>query len=276
MLPLLQAEEIKQSVVEYLKATFSFSNKKLERSFEDFLLDKRKGMFKGPYLQFRLPFNKHEDKEALKSTLFIQPPFDPYEHQFEAFKKLTTFNGHIPEPVILTTGTGSGKTESFLFPILDYCYQHRNQPGIKAIILYPMNALATDQARRLAELIHSYVDDTGNTILRDQIRAGLFIGEGRDKKKANRATRMGEIHIIEDRDTLVQSPPDILFTNFKMLDFSLLQARFHGIWKYNLQDPELLKYLVLDELHTYDGAKGSDVANLVRRLKLKLNLYMTT
>jgi DEAD/DEAH box helicase domain-containing protein len=272
MLPLLQAEEIKQSVIEYLKATFSFSDKKLEHSFEDFLLDKRKGMFKGPYLQFRLPFNKHEDREALKSTLFIQPPFDPYEHQFEAFRRLTTFNGHIPEPVILTTGTGSGKTESFLFPILDYCYMHRNQPGIKAIILYPMNALATDQARRLAELIHSYVDDSGNTILKDQIRAGLFIGEGRDKKKANRATRMGEIHIIEDRDTLVQSPPDILFTNFKMLDFSLLQARFHGIWKYNLQDPELLKYLVLDELHTYDGAKGSDVANLVRRLKLKLNL----
>lgn len=272
MLPLLQAEEIRQSVVEYLKATFDFAESSLDHAFEDFLMDKRNGMFKGPYIQIRMPFKKLEDRDALKSVLYVQPKFDPYEHQFEAFKKLTTNNGHTPEPVILTTGTGSGKTESFLYPILDYCYKHKDKPGIKAVILYPMNALATDQARRLAELIYSWEDENGNLVLRDHIRAGLFIGEGRDRKKAIRATRMDQNHIIEDRDTLVQSPPDILFTNFKMLDFSLLQARFHGLWEHNIKDPTILKYLVLDELHTYDGAKGSDVANLVRRLKLKLGL----
>jgi len=272
MLPLLQAEEIRQSVVEYLKSTFDFAESSLDQAFEDFLMDKRNGMFKGPYLQIRMPFKKLEERDALKSVLYIQPKFDPYEHQFEAFKRLTTHNGHIPEPVILTTGTGSGKTESFLYPILDYCYKHKDKPGIKAVILYPMNALATDQARRLAELIYSWEDQNGIPVLRDQIRAGLFIGEGRDRKKAVRATRMDQFHIIEDRDTLVQSPPDILFTNFKMLDFSLLQARFHGLWQHNIHDPSVLKYLVLDELHTYDGAKGSDVANLIRRLKLKLGL----
>ena len=61
---------------------------------------------------------------------------------------------HQPEPTLLTTGTGSGKTEAFLFPILDYCYKHRHDSGIKVIILYPMNALATDQAKRLAETIY--------------------------------------------------------------------------------------------------------------------------
>ncbi|MFT4756580.1 MAG: DEAD/DEAH box helicase domain-containing protein, partial [Vicingaceae bacterium] len=274
MLPLLQANEIKRAVVDYLRSTFDFQDAALDQSFEDFLLNERKGMFKGPYMQLRLPFDKittDGDKEALDKALFVKPPFEPYHHQFVSFLKLSTRNDHRPEPVILTTGTGSGKTESFLFPLLDYCYQHRDTPGIKAIILYPMNALATDQARRIAEEINNFEDLDGNKVLKGKIRAGLFIGEGKDKNGV-RNTRMGEDHIIEDRDTLVKSPPDILLTNFKMLDFALLQSRFHNLWQHNFKNTDLLKFLVLDELHTYDGAKGSDVANLIRRLKLKLKL----
>lgn len=227
-------------------------------------------MFKGPYIQIRLPFERLEKDVNLSSILSIHPAFPPYLHQYEAFKRLSTQNND-PKPVILTTGTGSGKTESFLYPLLDYCFKNAGRPGIKAIILYPMNALATDQARRLADIIYNYKDDTGNFVLRDRIRAGLFIGEGKQKGKS-RPTRMEEQRIIEDRETLVQSPPDILLTNFKMLDFSLMQARFHKLWNYNYSDSALLKYIVLDELHTYDGAKGSDVANLIRRLKLKLSI----
>ncbi len=270
MLSLLQAEEIKNAVVEYLKATYNFDDKKVEQAFEDFLYNKRQGMFKGPYIQIRLPIEQIDKDVNLSDVLAIQPAFPPYLHQYEAFKRLSTRNND-PKPVILTTGTGSGKTESFLFPLLDYCYQNIGRPGIKAIILYPMNALATDQARRLAEAIYSFKDSNGEFVLRDKIRAGLFIGEGK-KKGSNRPTRMEEQRIIEDRDTLVQSPPDIILTNFKMLDFSLMQARFHNLWKYNYSDNSILKFIVLDELHTYDGAKGSDVANLIRRLKLKLSL----
>lgn len=79
-----------------------------------------------------------------------------------------------------------------------------------------MNALATDQARRLVKEIYNFKDSNGNHVLRDKIRAGLFIGEGKEKGK-NRPIRMEEERIIEDRDTLVQSPPDILLTNFKIL-----------------------------------------------------------
>lgn len=275
MLPLIQAEEIKHSVVEYLKATFNFEDKELDQAFEDFLMHRRNGMFKGPYMQMRLPFEKVEEnsleEKELNEALYVKPSFLPYIHQYESFLRLSTRNGHEPEPVILTTGTGSGKTESFLYPLLDYCYQNHDTPGIKAIILYPMNALATDQARRIAEAINEFEDEDGNPVLKGKIRAGLFIGEGKDKK-GTRATRMGEDHIIEDRDTLLKSPPDILLTNFKMLDFALLQGRFNGLWKYNFTNTELLKFIALDELHTYDGAKGSDVANLIRRLKLKLGL----
>ena len=270
MLSLLQAEEIKSAVVEYLKATYNFDDKKVEQAFEDFLYNKRHGMFKGPYIQIRLPFERIRKDVNLSDVLTIKPNFPPYLHQYEAFKRLSTQNND-PKPVILTTGTGSGKTESFLYPILDYCYKNLGKHGIKAIILYPMNALATDQARRLAEAIYNYIDDNGDFVLRDKIRAGLFIGEGKQKGK-DRASRMEPQRIIEDRETLRQSPPDIILTNFKMLDFSLMQARFHDLWKYNFTDHTLLKFIVLDELHTYDGAKGSDVANLIRRLKLKLSI----
>ncbi|BAX82354.1 DEAD/DEAH box helicase [Labilibaculum antarcticum] len=271
MLPILQAEEIKHSVTEYLKATFNFQDKNLKLALNDFLFDKRKGMFKGPFMQVRLPFEKTDESDHIEHFIKIKPGFDPYRHQFEAFKRLSTRNGNTPEPLILTTGTGSGKTESFLFPLLDYCYQHRDTPGIKAIILYPMNALATDQARRLAEEINNFKDEDGNYILRGQIRAGLFIGEGKAKGKT-RSTRMEPDGIIEDRQTITSSPPDIILTNFKMLDFALMRAEYNGLWRHNYNQPDLLKFLVLDELHTYDGAKGSDVANLIRRLKLKLKL----
>lgn len=270
MLSLLQAEEIRNAVVEYLKATYNFDDKKVEQAFEDFLYDKRQGMFKGPYIQIRLPFERIEQGVDLRDILEIAPNFPPYRHQFEAFKRLSTQNNE-PQPVILTTGTGSGKTESFLFPLLDYCYKNIGKPGIKAIILYPMNALATDQARRLAQAIYHFQSPSGEYVLRDKIRAGLFIGEGRNKAK-DRPTRMEQDRIIEDRDTLIQAPPDILLTNFKMLDYSLLIARYHPLWKYNFADQSLFKFIVLDELHTYDGAKGSDVASLIRRLRLKLNI----
>ncbi|MBN2092759.1 DEAD/DEAH box helicase, partial [candidate division KSB1 bacterium] len=260
MLTLQQAYEVKASIIEYLKATFTFKDRALNNAFIEFI----DGMFKGPYISLKLPFIKADADEAIPLEIKQQNVL-PFYHQVQAFHRLTTENNHDPQPTILTTGTGSGKTEAFLFPLLDYCYKNRGNDGVKVIILYPMNALATDQAKRLAENI--YNDER----LKGQIRAGLFIGESRDLKKTY-PKEMGPDHIIENRDEIVSSPPDILLTNFKMLDFALMKARYHNLWKYNFIKPELLKFLVLDELHTYEGAQGSDVANLIRRLKLKLNM----
>jgi len=262
MLPLQQASEVKQSILEYLKATFSFKDKAVYEAFYKFVTDPDNGIFKGPYISLKLPFVKTAENQ--KIPLNIAPSFPPYDHQFKTFKRLTTEDGHKPESTLVTTGTSSGKTECFLYPILDHCYKNIGRKGIKVIILYPMNALATDQAKRLAETIWS--DDR----IRDRITAGLFIGEGKDKKKFPR--EMGKDHIIENRDTIIENPPDILFTNFKMLDYALLRNNYHNLWSDNLEDSSLLQFLVLDELHTYDGAQGTDVANLIRRLKLKLNI----
>jgi DEAD/DEAH box helicase domain-containing protein len=262
MLPLQQAYEVKHSIIEYLKATFSFKDKSVHEAFYRFVTHPEEGIFKGPYVSLKLPFVKAKDDESI--PLEIAPGFPPYDHQFKSFNRLTTKDGNKPQSTLVTTGTSSGKTECFLYPILDYCYKNIGIRGIKVIILYPMNALATDQAKRLAETIWN------DTRIKGKITAGLFIGEGKDKKKF--PDNMGENHIIENRNTIIENPPDILLTNFKMLDYALLRNQFHNLWSYNLEDPSLLQFLVLDELHTYDGAQGTDVANLIRRLKLKLEI----
>lgn len=262
MLPLQQAYEVKHSVLEYLKATFSFKDRSVDAAFNHFISNPDDGIFKGPYISLKLPFIKTVDQDEI--PLDIRPSFPPYEHQLRSFKRLTTHGDKKPKSTLITTGTSSGKTECFLFPILDYCYKNQHRQGIKVIILYPMNALATDQAKRLAEII--WEDER----LRGKITAGLFIGEGKEKKKY--PTDMGETHVIENRINIVDSPPDILLTNFKMLDYALMRNNYHNLWSFNLEDPSLLQFLVLDELHTYDGAQGTDVANLIRRLKLKLSI----
>ncbi|MBP7808641.1 MAG: DEAD/DEAH box helicase [Bacteroidia bacterium] len=262
MLPLQQAYEVKHSILEYLKATFSFKDKLVHEAFYNFINNNEEGIFKGPYVSLKLPFVTATQSEII--PLDIKPNFPPYHHQYKAFQRLNTEVGHKPQATLITTGTSSGKTECFQYPILDYCYKNLNRSGIKVIILYPMNALASDQAKRLAEAIWS------DSRIKGKVTAGLFIGEGKDKKKYPK--EMGENHVIENRDSIVDSPPDILLTNFKMLDYALMRNNYHNLWNFNLEDSSLLQFLVLDELHTYDGAQGTDVANLIRRLKLKLTI----
>lgn len=272
MLPLQQAREVRDSVIEYIKATFRFKEKDVSDAFYRFIEDKENGLFKGPYVSLKTPFVSATAEESANIPLDIAPSFPPYKHQLQAFHQLSMMNGHKPEPTLLTTGTGSGKTECFLYPILDYCYhcnQYERQTGVKVIIMYPMNALASDQAKRLAETIWN------DPRLKGKVTAGLFVGEGVDVKEYPR--NMAKDHIIENHDAILDTVPDILLTNFKMLDYGLMRQRFMSLWKGNIDTNEkALRFIVLDELHTYDGAQGTDVANLIRRLKLKLNLPKDT
>ncbi|WMX16509.1 DEAD/DEAH box helicase [Aureispira sp. CCB-E] len=265
MLSLNQAIEIKESILAYLKATFTFQDKKVHKAFYDFINHPQEGLFKGPYLSLKLPFVKASEEAQEQIPLDIKPEWKAYDHQLKAWERLST-KDRIPKPTIITTGTGSGKTESFMYPILDYCFNNQHRSGIKVIIMYPMNALATDQAKRLAKMIYEH----DNGLLRGKITAGLFIGEGQDPTTYPKT--MGLDHIIENKEAILASPPDILLTNFKMLDYGLMKSRYHDLWQGNFRDNKLLRFLVLDELHTYDGAQGTDVANLIRRLKMKLDM----
>jgi DEAD/DEAH box helicase domain-containing protein len=142
--------------------------------------------------------------------------------------------------------------------VLDYCFQHRDEPGIKAILIYPMNALATDQAGRIAKAIWN------NPKLKGQVTAGLYVGQA---EKHPRKV-MTEDGVITSRETQRLTPPDILLTNYKMLDYLLVRPKDFTLWKENT--PESLRFLVVDELHTFDGAQGTDLACLIRRLKKRL------
>lgn len=256
MIPLTVAAEIKETILDYLITTFNFQDQAVEQALLEFLQNSDSGLFKGPYVHLRLPFRRASSDVPVPLDL-LPPGFQPYVHQLRAFERLTSRDGHIPQPTLITTGTGSGKTEAFLYPILDHCYRHRREPGIKAIILYPMNALASDQAGRLARLLWT------DPRLKDQLTAGMYVGGD-----GQRHTTLGPDHLITDRETLRKHPPDILLTNYKMLDFLLLRPEDKTLWTDNT--PDTLRYLVLDELHTYDGAQGSDVACLIRRLIARL------
>ena len=147
MIPSLVASEVEGALRDFLSTQFRPSNPELSDIIENFLAD-RNNLLKGPYLSIELPFQRAPGE----GEPFPEIPLDfvPYRHQRTAFERLSQRRS-----TVVATGTGSGKTECFLCPILEWCRQHSGQPGIKAILIYPMNALATDQAGRIAKLVHS-------------------------------------------------------------------------------------------------------------------------
>lgn len=266
MLPIHISEAVKRQVLHYIGATFEFRSKEADLALTRFITDPEKGLFKGPWVQIQRPFTQAPTNA--KAPFDINVSFHPFKHQQIAWQRLTTKDGNPPKHTIVTTGTGSGKTECFLYPVLDYVLKAKQagKEGIKAIILYPMNALASDQERRFAKEVYRDKKLKGAGV-----RIGLFTGRDLgDSKKTTGHKEMGEDHGITNQDALRDTPPDVLLTNYKMLDFLLMRPKDAPLWRFN--EPGILQYLILDELHTYDGAQGADVACLIRRLKEKLRI----
>ena len=306
MIPSVVASEVTGALRDFLATGFGPSNPALANVVDDFLAEPG-NLAKGPYLSIALPFQPApEGGEPFPEIPLPEIPlgFTPYRHQRIAFSRLaasagtgagaatragrrstagaagaglspaagrstTTATGTDPatgagrRSTVIATGTGSGKTECFLFPILDHCRAASPAPGIKAVLVYPMNALAADQARRIARTINR------TPSLRGKVTAGLFVGRDNRPQRSPHTT-MGQDHVITDRDTLRERPPDILLTNYKMLDYLLVRPFDFRLWRHN--GPDTLRYLVVDELHTFDGAQGTDLACLIRRLRVRLRV----
>ena len=264
LLPTIQSQSIRDGLSDYLKTTFALTDTSVQDALGRFLDDPQHGMFSGPYLRSRMPFRPAE--KGWRDALDHYQGFPPYGHQAVAFRRLTSkdpedpLRMRRPEPTMVTTGTGSGKTEAFLAPILDHVLRARELgvTGIKALILYPMNALASDQAQRLTEIITTTAEFSS-------VRAGVYIGAGSSSR-----TTVSADGLITDRHAMRDDPPDILLTNYKMLDQLLLRPDDAPLWQHSAAS---LTYLVLDEFHTYDGAQGTDVAMLLRRLGLTLKAH---
>ena len=263
LLPSAQAREIRDGLLDYLTTTFALADPDARLALAEFLSDREHGIFKGPYLRLRLPFRAAAD--GWQSILGWDIGLTPYGHQAAAFARLSSADlgpdKPRPLPTLVTTGTGSGKTEAFLYPILDHVLRARRDgvAGMKALILYPMNALANDQAKRLADLLTTRDELAG-------ITAALYTGQ-----EGPQRTRVSADGLITDRAIIRDEAPDILLTNYKMLDQLLLRYEDRTLWQ---QSAASLQYLVLDEFHTYDGAQGTDVAMLLRRLGLTLKSHL--
>jgi ATP-dependent helicase YprA (DUF1998 family) len=164
-------------------------------------------------------------------------PLRLHRHQAEALQAAASGDNYV-----LTTGTGSGKSLSYIVPIVDRILRQGGGDGIKAIDIYPMNALANSQAGELRKFLsYGYPNGRGPVTFR------RYTGQEDD---------------AERRD-IIANPPDILLTNFMMAELILTRVHEQGL----VRAAQGLQFLVLDELHTYRGLQGADVALLIRRIR---------
>ncbi|WP_322796989.1 DEAD/DEAH box helicase, partial [Tepidiforma sp.] len=183
-----------------------------------------------------------------------------YAHQETAILKVAAGRN-----VIIATGTGSGKTETFLVPILDALLRQRADgrlgPGVRALLLYPMNALANDQVSRLRSILASapeitfgrYIGETAQTY-----KQALEDYQGRNEGQAPLPNE------LISREQMQATPPNILLTNYAMLEYLLMRPDDSPL--FSVQTEDTWRFLVLDEVHTYNGTTGLEIAMLLRRL----------
>lgn len=271
------SKEIEERYRRYLQTTFHFKDPVLRESFEQAL---RSGhLSQGPFLEETPVFKRGQSPRTLFHNLLGCEPQEGflkamegdrslYLHQEQAIQKVCT--GH---NVVIATGTGSGKTEAFLYPILLRLYQEFQSgtlcPGVRALILYPMNALANDQRERLGKICENLKECSSPF----QFTFGQYVGATPDDEHDSKrhahdqiASRLpGELVL---RSEMRQSPPHILLTNYSMLEYLLLRPddsplfdNGHARW---------WTFLVLDEAHQYRGSRGIEMAMLMRRLKQRL------
>lgn len=189
-------------------------------------------------------------------TLRKVSPYPPYAHQVEAWTKLCKDD---PASVIVSSGTGSGKTECFLTPILDRLVKKSDGgrarlTGVRALMLYPLNALISSQEERLARWFAPF----GGAL-----RYCLYNGETPEESRSTRAR--AEPWKVFDRKALRADPPPVLVTNITMLEYMLIRQKDAPILS---RSPDTLDYIVLDEAHSYVGAQAAELSLLLRRVAL--------
>jgi ATP-dependent helicase YprA (DUF1998 family) len=277
--PVKASHEITETYTRYLKSLVQPRQANLASAISsaiDESITSESGIIKGPFLEATPPYTtglsiRELVAEGTLSQEFLRLgsnsfPLDRpvYTHQEASVRKIAAGRN-----LLIATGTGSGKTESFLIPIIDYLLRQKESgalgPGVRALLLYPMNALANDQVKRIREILGSY----------PEITFGRYTGETEpDPKKAQEKylSRNGSLptkNELISRTAMQQNPPNILLTNYAMLEYLLLRPEDHEI--FNGQFSDQWKFIVADEAHTYDGAHGVEVAMLLNKLRERVD-----
>ena len=277
--PLSTSAEITQTYGRYLKSLVQPRQKALAVAIAkaiDDSINEPGGIVKGPYLEATPPYVTGKTIRQLVDDGVLDDGFlklgsnsfpldrPVYAHQEEAIKKLNAGRN-----ILVATGTGSGKTESFLIPVIDHLLREKKAgtlgPGVRALLLYPMNALANDQVKRIREILS----------LDESLTFGRYTGETLEK-----LDRASQVYIQREgkkphpnelisREQMRENPPHILLTNYAMLEYLLLRPEDHEI--FSGSNSGSWKFIVADEAHTYDGAHGVEVALLLKKLRERID-----
>ena len=269
--PLATSELITSGYRRYLRSLLPVRDPKLAAAL-DHEITHTKLLNQGPLLEATPPYLPGATLDVLIGEGVLDSAFRKlgspslplgrplHAHQEQAIRKVTAGRN-----VIVATGTGSGKTESFLVPILNELFAESARgelgPGVRALLLYPMNALANDQIKRLRAILEHA----------PHITFGRYVGDTKESErdavesfaKLNPGEQMLPNELLSRR-AMRATPPHLLLTNYAMLEYLLLRPA--DIELFEGDSGGSWKFLVLDEAHVYDGAKAAEVAMLLRRL----------
>ena len=266
------SESIKATYRRYLASLLAVRDPKIDAALRQ-AIDNTDMLDKGPYLEATPPYAPGAPLRALidegvlasgfaglnTGALPLDRPL--YVHQEQAVRKVAAGRN-----IVVATGTGSGKTESFLIPILDALIREQEQgtlgPGVRALLLYPMNALANDQMKRLRQLLADYPGITFGRY------TGETKGDPRDAREAFAELNIGEPILpneILSRQEMRERPPHLLLTNYAMLEYLLLRPLDMDLFATG--DRSKWRFIVVDEAHVYDGTQGAEIAMLLRRVR---------
>jgi hypothetical protein len=305
--PIAATEKPRNDFIRYLLTAYPLRDSSLRTAFEQ-ELQQRGSIWQSPYLEGSQPYCPDCSVADLVAEEVLHPEMSRlflahrplYQHQAVAVRAVVERQ----ENIIVATGTGSGKTECFLLPMIDQLLKEEGElqsGGMRVLILYPMNALVNDQVKRLRQLLCRQSGDcprirfgfyTSRTereekvaqqSLADELRAysdeellslfptaeqaemrELVAGSQREVAVARACELVQEIQTLS-RAEIQRNPPHILVTNYSMLEHMLIRPREREtIFE---RSAGLFKMLVVDEAHSYDGSTGTEVSMLIKRLK---------
>ncbi len=284
--PLAYTEKVVRGFLRYQLTTYDLADSRLSDQMRELLsLDSTRDtpLLKGPYVSLSRAFQAGASIDQMVDEGIFLPhmkqliPFEHlYGHQEAAIRAISA-----GKTTLISTGTGSGKTECFLYPVINRCLELRNreaEPGICAVLVYPMNALAEDQLLRMRGLLAgtriSFGMYIGKTPENEAGVTGLQLEAGASGADYEAALadvqKRGEGRVVHPPEEicsreLMRTPghqPRILLTNVKQLELLLTREK-----DVELFDNARLDFLVFDEAHTFAGAQGAETACLIRRLR---------